>query len=193
MAIGVAAAFTATAILAGCGGQPSAQGAKGVTSPSAGAVSGLIAKPLRLPKLSPGAPCPVAPVSNVRLPVASPRGGPNFYLGGPNPHGGYAWNKTVYALIGAKGPVLLRGARLDGDGTLKFDGPAADQREPGETLSSHGGVARTFYAAVLLPGAIQQNGSTADVFYLYPSSPGCYGLQADGDGFEDVVVFLANA
>lgn len=185
-ATGVAAAFATTVFLMGCGGQPSGQGAGNVTSPSGGATAALIAKPLRLPTLSSGAACPVTPVSNVRLSITSPRGGPTFYLGGPNPHGGYAWNKTVYGLVGAKGPVLLRGARLDGSGTLKFNGPAADQREPGETQTSQGGVTRTFYAAVLMPGA-------ADAFYLYPSSPGCYGLQANGDGFEDVVVFHATA
>ena len=123
--------------------------------------------------------------------MASPRGGSTFYLGGPNPHGGFAFNKTVYALVRAKGPVLLRGGRIDGAGTLKLDGPAADPHEPGETVTSNGGVTRTFFAAVLLPGALQADGSTGDVFYLYPTTPGCYALQADGDGFENIVVLVA--
>lgn len=123
--------------------------------------------------------------------VESPRGGPHFYLGGPNPQGGFAFNKTVYALVGATGPVLLRGARIDGTGTLMFGAPPVDLRDKGATITSGGGVTQTFYTAALSPGAIQQDGSTADVFYLYPKTPGCYVLQADGDGFEDVVIFVA--
>jgi hypothetical protein len=151
----------------------------------------LASRPMRLPTLSPGSACPVTSISNAHLAIGSPRGGPIFYLGGPNPKGGFPWNKTIYALIGARGPVLLRGARLDGSGTLKFDGEPANLSEAGETLSSAGGVTRTFYRSVLSPGATQPDGSTADVFYLYPSSPGCYALQADGNNFEAIVVFIA--
>lgn len=74
---------------------------------------------------------------------------------------------------------------------LKFDGPPADGTAAGETLTAQGGLRRTFYEAVMSPAAIQQDGSRGDVFYLYPSSPGCYALQADGDGFSAVVVFVA--
>lgn len=151
----------------------------------------LAARPMRLPKLSPGSACPVTPVSNAHLPIASPRGGPIFYLEGPDPQGGFPWNKTLYDLVGARGPVLLRGARLDGSGTLKFDGQSANLSEVGETLSSGGGVTRTFYRSVLSPGATQGDGSTGDVFYVYPSIPGCYALQADGNNFEAIVVFIA--
>jgi hypothetical protein len=87
--------------------------------------------------------------------------------------------------------VLLRGARLDGVAALKFDGQPADRTEQGETVTSKGGVTRTFYAAILSPAAAQQDGSASDVFYLYPATPGCYAVQADGAGFEDVVVFIA--
>jgi hypothetical protein len=123
--------------------------------------------------------------------ISTPRGGPHFFLGGPNPQGGFAFNKTVYALIGANGPVLMRGARIDGTGTLRFAAPPADLRDTGEVITQPGGETRAFYTAVLSPGGIQGTGPTADVFYLYPATAGCYALQADGNGFDEVVVFPA--
>jgi len=188
-----AAAVASMILLSGCVGQ---QGAAGVApmSPVGGGTSALLAKPLRLPKLSSATACPATPATLIHLPLASPRGGSTFYLDGQNPRGGYAFNKTVYVLVrGAWGPVLLRGGRIDGVGTLKFDGPAADPHELGETVTSDGGVMRTFYAAVISPGNVEVQGRTGDVFYLYPSRPGCYALQADGDGFENIVVLVATA
>ncbi len=189
LSIAVASAGAALALLCGCGSQPNAT--TGTASPSPGLESPLLARPLHLPKLPAGAACPVTPVSNLRLTISTPRGGPHFYVGGPNPQGGFAFNKTVYELLGTHGPVLLRGARIDGTGTLMFSAPPADRHDVGETLTSAGGVTATFYAASLSPGAFQPDGSTSDVFYLYPKTGGCYALQADGDGFEEVVIFKA--
>ncbi len=185
----VGSAVAALALLGGaCGSQPDATGA----SPSAGDVSTLLARPLHLPKLSAGAACPVTPPSSLRLAVSTPRGGPHFYIGGPNPQGGFAFNKTVYELVGAKGPVLLRGARLDATGALAFSALPANRGDIGETLTSAGGVTATFYAAAVSPGAAQPDGTTTDVFYLYPKTPGCYALQADATSFEAVVVLVAS-
>jgi hypothetical protein len=182
--LGLVAFVCALMVTAACSDQARPSGSA-VTSLVATASANLLSHPLRSSALPSGAPCPATSVSDVKVGVTSPRGGPDFYLGGPNPKAGSPWNKTVYALVGATGPVLVRGARLDGPGTLKFDGVAADPAAKGETLTSPGGVAATFYDAVLSPGA------GGDVFYLYPTVPGCYALQADGDGFEDIVVFIA--
>ena len=156
---------------------------------SAGSSDAFLRTPLRLPTLAAGATCPVSPVADVRVGVASPRGGPTFYLGGPNPKAGSPWNKTVYALVAARGPVLLRGARLDGSGSLKFDGVPADPGSPAETFTAPSGQVSSFYTAVTSPAAMQGDGTNADVFYLYPSVAGCYAIQADGHGFENVVIF----
>ena len=188
--IAVASAVVAPVIFCACGPQPPAN-AGASASPPAGVVSPLLARPLRLPRLSPGGGCPATPVSDIHMSISTPRGGPHFFLGGPSPQGSFAFNKTVYELIGANGPVLMRGARIDGAGTLRFAAPPADLRDTGEVITQPGGETRAFYTAVLSPGAIQGDGLTADVFYLYPAIAGCYALQADGNGFEEVVVFPA--
>jgi hypothetical protein len=101
------------------------------------------------------------------------------------PQGHYPWNKTVWILVdGARGPVLFRGGRVDGTGSLKFSGNPADHSETGVTLSSVGGVSATFYERVIDPGA-------QDAFYVYPATTGCYALQVDGASFEDVIVISA--
>ncbi len=189
--IAVASALMTLLVGCACGTQPTATVPGATASPTLGVVSPLLARAVHLPTLSPGTACPATPVSNMRMSIATPRGGPHFFLGGPNPHGGFAFNKNVYALIGASGPVLLRGARIDGTGALMFAAPPGDLRDIGEVVSEPGGETRAFYAAVLSPGAIQLDGSTGDAFYLYPRSTGCYALQADGNGFEEIVVFPA--
>ena len=101
------------------------------------------------------------------------------------PHGNFPWNKTVWVLVdGARGPVLFRGGRADGAGSLKFSGSPADPAEMGVTPLSGGGVGATFYERVIDSGA-------ADAFYIYPATTGCYALQVDGPSFEDVIVITA--
>jgi hypothetical protein len=101
------------------------------------------------------------------------------------PQGHFPWNKTVWVLRdGARGPVLFRGSRVDGTGSLKVTGNPADYSEKGVTLSSGGGVTDTFYERVIDPG-------TEGVFYVYPATTGCYALQVDGGSFEDVIVISA--
>jgi hypothetical protein len=101
------------------------------------------------------------------------------------PKGTVPWNKTVWKLVdGASGPVLFRGGRVDGTGSLKFSGSPADPAEIGVTLSSGGGVSSTFYERVIDTGR-------DDAFYVYPATTGCYALQVDGASFEDVIVITA--
>lgn len=101
------------------------------------------------------------------------------------PQGGFAFNKTVFAIVGgASGPVLLRGGRIDGPGRLTFSGSPADFLEKGETVTSPGAAAWTFYEKVLDPGP-------EDALYVYPSTPGCYAIQVDGPTFEDTIVIIA--
>jgi hypothetical protein len=104
------------------------------------------------------------------------------------PKGAFPWNKTVYAVRGvpvSEGPILFRGARLDGTGRLQFSGDRVSANDKGQLLSSDGAASDLFYDRVL-----QQN-SGGGAFYLYPSMPGCYGLQLDAPAFEDVIVISA--
>lgn len=181
-------------VLAGCG-SPALSSTRTSAQAVTPTTAQLLARPLRLPQVAPGAPCPAAPVADVNLGIASPRGGRVFYLGGPPPKGAFAFNKTVFAVAGARGPVLLRGGRLDGPGTLKFDGHPADPKLPAETVTSAGGISATFYTAVLSAAPINEGGigGAADVLYFYPSTSGCYAVQADGGDFANVVVFVAAA
>src|SRR3984893_14699275 len=170
-------------LLAGCG-QSSALLPS--LSPQARATATtLLARPLKLPAVQSGSACPVTPVSSRNVNVTDPRGHGPFYLGGPMPQGHFPWNKTVWVLVdGARGPVLLRGGRVDGTGSLTFSGNPADHADTGVTLSSAGGVSATFYERVIDLG-------TEDAFYVYPATTGCYALQVDGGSFEDVIVISA--
>src|ERR1700674_2614533 len=177
-------ACTLAILLAGCIGHGSSSPPQ--TSPHATTDAAmLLARPLKLPALRSGSACPVTPVSSRHLKIGDPRGHGPFYLGGPMPQGNFPWNKTVWVLEdGALGPVLFRGGRVDGTGSLKFSGSPADHTDMGVTLSSGGGVSATFYEHVIDPGQ-------EDAFYVYPATTGCYALQVDGAVFEDVIVITA--
>lgn len=149
----------------------------------------LAARPLKLPMVAAGSPCPASPVTI--LGGVAPRIGTPLRLGFGNargPQGAYAFNKTVLDFAGATsaGNVLLRGSRLDGSGKLYFGGfgiGSIDVAAVSVTDPQGGQV--PFYAE--LPLSIE---STA-VFYTYPTSAGCYGIQADSDNFSEVIVFKA--
>jgi hypothetical protein len=88
---------------------------------------------------------------------------------------GWYLHKTLWVISPEyPGPLLIRGARLDGPGPVRFH---------------HGGPLR---AAVLWPGS---NGAKAEWRYGPNSTalrtPGCYAFQIDGTTFSRVVVFEA--
>jgi hypothetical protein len=190
-------------VLAACTGSPTppaptptppASASPSATNPwgmSEAEIAALIARPMRLPTVAPGAACPVSGVT-VRSPVAQPadaRGlgkGPlypiTFYIGedatlrlgketaGPE---GLHELKVVWATTtGYKGPVVVRLGRIDGVGR---------------------GNVRLFYDSTAARG-------DAVVFppqeFLsdFPSStnvsgPGCYAYQLDGADLEEIIVF----
>jgi hypothetical protein len=76
-----------------------------------------------------------------------------------------------------KGPVLIRGRRLDGTQWMRFDGGATPRSEirlaRGETVTWTG----------------QAPGSRGRPSYVRVRAPGCYGVQVDGTTFSEVVVF----
>src|SRR5437762_9116993 len=128
----------AAMLLVGCGRATVATGTTPTSIAIAGDAESLMARPLKLAAVQPGATCPVTPVANVSPGVANPRGRGPFYLGGPMPKGAFPWNKTVYAVTGSAvpGPVLFRGGRIDGSGRLQFSGQPAAPSDKATHLTS---------------------------------------------------------
>jgi len=147
------------------------------------------ARPLKLPVLAIGSRCPVTAVT--LLGGAAPRVGTPLRLGFGNsagPQGAYAFNKTVWDFATAPlvRNVLLRGSSLDGAGTLYFGGVGVGRSDlAGVTVTDSQGVDVPFYSDLRLPI------DSSAAFYAYPTSAGCYGIQADSDGFSEVIVFKA--
>jgi hypothetical protein len=81
-----------------------------------------------------------------------------------------------YVLPSYRGPVLIRGRRLDGSESMRFNGgklPAPELRiAPGETVSWAG----------------QPAGSRGLASGVRVTAPGCYAFQIDGTSFSRTVV-----
>ena len=79
-----------------------------------------------------------------------------------------------------RGPVLIRGRRLDGPQIVRFNGkklpPAELHIESGQTVSWQGAP----------------RGSRGVASSVRIIAPGCYGLQIDGTSFSRVVIFIAD-
>lgn len=163
-------------------------GAASPSAPPSAAGWAVLRRPLHLPVLAAGAPCPISPRQSVApglrpvpgagpvYPLALTDHGTVYYDLAPdrNPQGAVVdW----IAAPGIHGPVLVRGARLDGAGTLGFgvgdfpelEIPAFAEAEP---LGATGWTTLETDLTVI-PG------------------PGCYAYQVDGPTFSTVVVFAA--
>jgi hypothetical protein len=157
-------------------------------------------RPLHLPRLAPGAACPVSRIDqrvnwkriNIfgesgigRGPVYPGLGGSGGHLnalldtqyGGPWAGGKVFW----YVLPRYRGRVLLRGHRLDGPQSLGFNGrrlPLHELRiQPSDTVSWQG----------------QPPGSRGIPSGVRVRASGCYGVQVDGATFSRVVIFTVDA
>ena len=158
--------------------------------------------PLALPELPPGAPCPVSPVDERvdwgRIGIFGRSGtgpGPVYPgLGGSDPPGqilarrdGPAdpWFGTKvfwYVKPSYRGPALIRGRRLDGPGSLRFELPL-----------QRGGPSRDLRVTRFREEDRQWRppGARGRPSGVYIRSPGCYGVQIDGTRFSRAVVFTA--
>src|SRR5439155_15327929 len=157
---------------------------------------GPLRRPLHVPTVATGARCPVSSV-DPRVPWARIRilgigRGPVYP--GLGAHSGLLWatrdvqsggpwfgDKVFwFALPSYRGPILIRGRRLDGPQIVRFGGgklPAAELRiERGESVSWQG----------------QPPGSRGVASGVRVRTPGCYGFQIDGTSFSRVVVFTAD-
>jgi hypothetical protein len=146
----------------------------------------LRARPVRLPTVAAGSPCPIVPGKTVSPDFGPALGdGPLYpagfgtegvaHLQGANQEGGWYFIKVLWVADPAyKGPALVRGGRIDAPGEVRFEGgpdPARDlPLEPGAALSG---------------GGSWPNWPT----YTRVRGPGCYTYQIDGTTFTRTVVF----
>jgi hypothetical protein len=156
-------------------------------------------RPLHLPKVEHGARCPVSRV-DARVPWNRINifGGTGIGRGpvypGLGAHSGLlyatrdqqygsAWfgEKVFwYVLPSYRGPALIRGRRLDGRGSVGFNGAKVPDRElrigPGDTVSWAG----------------QPRGSRGVPSGVRVLTAGCYGFQIDGTSFSRIVVVIVD-
>lgn len=160
-------------------------------------------RPLHLPTVAAGMPCPVSPSHTYPTgggftgPYTAVGNGPftltgngtvpvNFKTPDNDMYAGTGWPgmKVIWRLSDQyAGPVLLRGARIDGPGELRFD------RYLGAVGDDSGWQTGTAYPDL----AYDTSGSTP-MLETYPSgvrmkAPGCYAVQVDGTSFSDTIVF----
>jgi hypothetical protein len=142
-----------------------------------------IIRPLHLPSLRPGEPCPTTkgsrvdlagfggialgtrgPVHPIIAAIGARRGNAIADGGG---RGMYGVKTLWYAEASYSGPVLIRGQRPDGAGTITFgEGPQWG-----------------FLADTGTPSGVKANTVRSWPGGTYVKSPGCYGFQVDGTSF----------
>jgi len=127
---------------------------------------------LKLPVLQPGSPCPVSAQQDFASEPGNKLPGYGF---GPGPvflSGQTEWFSGVYALIlvspAYSGKVVVRGHQLDGTNGMPFRGQQGD----GNITIAPGSAGQWRHSDAVVSGAA-----------------GCYGLQIDGDGFSEIIVF----
>jgi hypothetical protein len=150
-------------------------------------------RPMKLPQLMPGATCPVSKVDprvdweRVGIFGGSGTGSGPVYPGIGGQHGSLTfpfaaaggWRRQKvfwYVAPRYRGPVLIRGARIDAPGQLRF---------------GSGGAVREFRIPVHseISWIGQPMGSRGAPSYLRIHAPGCYAVQIDGTSFSRSVVF----
>jgi hypothetical protein len=177
--------------LAGC--QFSGASASPTATPTATAVSGdvwqALRRPLHLPTIAPSAVCPAALERRVTPGFSPAIGDGPVYAAGP-------WSSGRYSIDGAAnkqgwyylkvlwisrpeytGPILIRGAQIDGPNALLF----------GSSL-----IVQDLLPELQLPagsGGSDPSGWGNWPSYTMPRAPGCYAYQVDGTSFSEVIVF----
>lgn len=156
-------------------------------TPQADIWDALRQRPLSLPLLRPGDPCPVTPLTQV-IPgfFPLPGDGPLYPVQSEIVTYRHAddesreWGGQKIAWVSSpeyKGPALIRGHQLDGPSELRF-GHGVDP--PAELEFSD-----AYLANSVAPGWRTRPALTR------VRAPGCYAYQVDGLGFSQVIVFEA--
>jgi hypothetical protein len=164
-----------------------------LTAASAGASDpwAKLRRPLHIPHIAPGSPCPVTPARHVSTMFGPAQGpGPVYPVGSfptltfiypPQPDQvwyGSKWSGQKVLWIARpsyRGPILIRGRQLDGSHGLRFEGGP----DPARELRYAAGVGSGFRGWRAMPS------------YTRLRAPGCYAWQVDGTTFSKVIVFHA--
>lgn len=174
-----------------------------------------IRQPLRLPALAPGQSCPVSATRTMKgdegmsNTVTALGDGP-LYLVGPatlrlakrstsGPAKGWHEQKVAWLVDRYyTGPLLMRGARIDEPGALRFPHyVAAVGYDKGPGYAGGAGDWRPHRVLVYVRHGVGATKIPAsDAYPSYPSgidvkAPGCYAIQVDGVGFSEQLVFRA--
>lgn len=164
-----------------------------------------VRRPLRQPTVPDGESCPVSPVRRLPAGVFSD---PYLALGSGPLHmsgadrqatvrmsaseGTWLDQKVIWIIDASySGPLLLRGGRIDGNGLLRFPHYLG---AVGYTGGSGDGKRHPELAYVR--DGLNADGDPTSSSYpsgIHVSSPGCYAIQVDGDGFSRTLVFQAAA
>ena len=191
-------------LVASCTQSPRAQRPPASETPSTGVIWDSLRRPLSLPVLAPGAPCPRSGRRTVVRGVVPAAGNGPLYAGLAlvDTHGVVRYptypTSSVGDWIGVKvlwlgppkfpGPALVRGGRVDGTGTVQFEyGPTQE-----DLLQGHS------EPRILNELQLLADGPSADSsgWYIWGSQvqfrqPGCYALQVDSPASTEIIVFLA--
>ena len=155
-------------------------------------------RPLQLPRLYPDSACPEPSIRSVE--------GYDFEVIGEGPvyslpyrlhvsvngssryaHNGWHWNKVVWARDPQyTGPVVIRGRQLHGPATLRFQW--IKEGHPASELA---------HSSLHVPPYSPESSRLTDgsgfweemMTYVVVRAPGCYGVQIDGVGFSNTIVF----
>jgi len=183
----VDAIVLSTLLALACGPQrePSSEFRDFSADPDAATWALLAARPLQLPTLAPGMPCPRSTGATVNTNVGPALGqGPIYPVGlgtdgvlhfGGVPRGGWYYAKVLWVA----GPAytdrhaLIRGHQIDGPNDLRFE----DGADPADELR--------------FEGADLGQGWRHQPSYTRVSGAGCYAYQVDGIGLTELIVFEA--
>ena len=163
----------------------------------------LYQRPVHLPTVAAGLPCPVSTVHTFPEgggfvgPYLAVGSGPftltgdgtvpvNFSTPDNDAYAGSGWPgmKVIWRLSNQyAGPVLLRGGRIDRPGELRFDHYMGAVGENGDWQN---GTAH--------PDLAYDTSGSTPMLTTYPSgvrvkAPGCYAVQVDGTSFSNTIVF----
>jgi hypothetical protein len=154
-------------------------------------------RPMRPPPLAPSAKCPASPTAD--LGAIAPNygyGAGPLYLSGQTTW--YSGGQVAILMVDSRysGPLLVRGFQLSGEGlsTVTLQPTAIN---PTDKEKQHG--VAVVPALLTDGGGLYLETAVSSTFWrawfgrLSTDSPGCFGLQVDGDVFTEFIVFAVQA
>jgi hypothetical protein len=163
---------------------------------SQSALAELEAKPLTLPVLKPGDPCPSTPGNTAGFDYGS---GPVYVMGGPETQSswGYYFDVTWVTAPDLSGPVLVRGRDLMSNRVGVFVGTYSAGAVIGTDTDTRSGSQIAQRAELLLDAGHPHSRTGAGYGYfpvrqgLSSGWVGCYGFQIDGSNFTETITGFA--